>query len=156
MSRLKTKGVDNNQGEMASLSIIELMHQIVSEPSPRLGSRYDEDAQEFVDACLAKDPNERQTFRTLLVCFSVSHSKRWCVLISSFIFRNIDGWMTLEIQILMWQRGRARFEATEATCQWFKLITRWNMIITYLINFIVNLRNRVQIARTPTTPPKNT
>lgn len=74
LSRQKTRGVgDNNnnkQGEMASLSIIELMHQIVSEPSPRLGSHYDEDAQEFVDACLAKDPDERQTFRTLLVCFS--------------------------------------------------------------------------------------
>jgi len=67
LSRQKTKGVDNNRGgEMASLSIIELMHQIVSEPSPRLGSHYDEDAQEFVDGCLAKDPDERQTFRTLL------------------------------------------------------------------------------------------
>ena len=66
MSRQKTKGV-GNQGEMASLSIIELMHQIVSEPSPRLGSQYDEEAQEFVDACLAKDPDERHTFRTLLV-----------------------------------------------------------------------------------------
>jgi len=66
LSRQKTKGVDNNKGETASLSIIELMHQIVSEPSPRLGSHYDEDAQEFVDACLAKDPDERQTFRTLL------------------------------------------------------------------------------------------
>ena len=72
LSRQKTKGVDDNRGEVASLSIIELMHQIVSEPSPRLGSQYDEDAQEFVDACLAKDPDERQTFRTLLVCFSVS------------------------------------------------------------------------------------
>jgi len=66
LSRQKTKGVDNNKGDMGSLSIIELMHQIVSEPSPRLGSHYDEDAQEFVDACLAKDPDERQAFRTLL------------------------------------------------------------------------------------------
>lgn len=73
LSRQKTKGVDNNRGDsMGSLSIIELMHQIVSEPSPRLGSHYDEDAQEFVDACLAKDPDERQTFRTLLVSFSLS------------------------------------------------------------------------------------
>jgi mitogen-activated protein kinase kinase len=68
LSRQKTKGVDSHQGEMASLSIIELMHQIVSKPSPRLGTQYDEDAQEFVDGCLAKDPDERQTFRTLLVC----------------------------------------------------------------------------------------
>jgi mitogen-activated protein kinase kinase len=65
LSRLKTKGVEN-QGEVVSLSIIELMHRIVSEPSPRLGSQYDEEAQEVVDACLAKDPDERHTFRTLL------------------------------------------------------------------------------------------
>ena len=75
MSRLKT--IDK-QGEVASLSIIELMHQIVSEPPPRLGSQYGEEAQEFVDACLAKDPDERHTPRTLLVCinwFSLSHLK---------------------------------------------------------------------------------
>jgi mitogen-activated protein kinase kinase len=72
MSRQKTKGVDNKGGEgAASLSIIELMHQIVREPSPRLGSQYDEEAQEFVDACLAKDPDERHTFRTLLVCIFI-------------------------------------------------------------------------------------
>ena len=80
MSRQKTKGVDNNKGEMGSLSIIELMHQIVSEPSPRLGSHYDEDAREFVDACLAKDPDERQTFRTLLVCFYLWFMIRLCML----------------------------------------------------------------------------
>ena len=85
MSRQKTKGVDNHQGEMASLSIIELMHQIVSEPSPRLGSHYDEDAQEFVDACLAKDPDERQTFRTLLVCVFLCFLF-YVLLISSLFF----------------------------------------------------------------------
>ena len=110
LSRQKTKGVDN-QGEVASLSIIELMHQIVSEPSPRLGSQYDEEAQEFVDACLVKDPDERHTFRTLLVCinyvFFVPHRK---VLIGLYP-RNIDGWMMLEIRILMWQRGRTRFDS---------------------------------------------
>jgi len=63
MSRQKT--IDN-QGEVASLSIIELMHQIVSEPPPRLGSQFAEEPQEFVDACLAKDPDERHTPRTLL------------------------------------------------------------------------------------------
>ena len=93
---------------MGSLSIIELMHQIVSEPSPRLGSHYDEDAREFVDACLAKDPDERQTFRTLLVCFYL------CFMIKAVhaygYVRNIDGWMMLEIQILMWQLGRVRFD----------------------------------------------
>ena len=99
---------------MASLSIIELMHQIVSKPSPRLGSQYDEDAQEFVDGCLAKDPDERQTFRTLLVgvyyylCFFCCCCS--CAYYIIYPIRNIDGWMTLEIPILMLQRGRARFE----------------------------------------------
>ena len=70
MSTQKTKGA-GNQGEGSALSIIELMHQIVREPSPRLGSQFDEEAQEFVDACLAKDPNERHTPRTLLVCIYI-------------------------------------------------------------------------------------
>jgi len=61
----KTKGVDL-QGEGMSMSIIELMQQIVREPPPRLGSEFEEEAQEFVDACLAKDPDERHTPRTLL------------------------------------------------------------------------------------------
>jgi mitogen-activated protein kinase kinase len=66
--RLSRQKTVDKQGEVASLSIIELMHQIVSEPPPRLGSQYGEEAQEFVDACLAKDPDERHTPRTLLVC----------------------------------------------------------------------------------------
>ncbi|KAF8147833.1 kinase-like domain-containing protein [Crassisporium funariophilum] len=66
MSKRKSKGVDL-QGDGMSMSIIELMHQIVREPAPRLGSQFDEEAQEFVDACLAKDPDERHTPKTLLV-----------------------------------------------------------------------------------------
>ncbi|KAF8815254.1 Pkinase-domain-containing protein [Phlegmacium glaucopus] len=54
------------EGEGMSMSIIELMQQIVREPPPRLGAEFDEEAQEFVDACLAKDPDERHTPRTLL------------------------------------------------------------------------------------------
>ena len=74
MSRQKTKVADT-PGEASSMSIIELMHQIVSEPAPRLGSECDEEAQEFVDACLEKDPDERHTPRTLLVCIypSLTH-----------------------------------------------------------------------------------
>ena len=55
------------------MSIIELMHQIVSEPPPRLGSIFDEEAREFVDGCLAKDPIDRQTPKTLLVCIVPIH-----------------------------------------------------------------------------------
>jgi serine/threonine protein kinase len=106
MSRQKT--IDN-QGEMASLSIIELMHQIVSEPPPRLGSQFAEEPREFVDACLTKDPDERHTPRTLLARLPLlSHPGKvaYCI-----ISRNIDGWMMLEIRILIWQDGRARFDS---------------------------------------------
>jgi len=48
------------------MSIIELMHQIVREPAPRLDPQFAEEAQEFVDACLAKDPDERHGPKTLL------------------------------------------------------------------------------------------
>lgn len=57
---------------MSSMSIIELMHQIVREPAPRLGSSFDEEAEEFVDACLVKDPDERHSPKTLLVSSSLS------------------------------------------------------------------------------------
>ena len=57
------------------MSIIELMHQIVKEPAPRLcdngqEGRFPREAVEFVDACLLKDPNERTTPRNLLVGIS--------------------------------------------------------------------------------------
>lgn len=70
MSGQKGKGVEDEM----SMSIIELMQQIVREPPPRLGSEFDEEPQEFVDACLAKDPDERHTPRTLLVCMILSLS----------------------------------------------------------------------------------
>ncbi|KAF9039890.1 kinase-like domain-containing protein [Panaeolus papilionaceus] len=69
MSRRKSKGVPNltaNSADPPSLSIIELMHQIVREPAPRLPPQFDEEAQEFVDTCLMKDPHERHSPRTLL------------------------------------------------------------------------------------------
>ncbi|CAA7263982.1 unnamed protein product [Cyclocybe aegerita] len=65
LSKRRSEGADL-QGEM-SLSIIELMHQIVREPAPRIGPQFCEEAQEFVDACLAKDPDERHSPKTLLV-----------------------------------------------------------------------------------------
>jgi serine/threonine protein kinase len=112
MSRQKTKVADT-QGEASSMSIIELMHQIVSEPAPRLGSQFDEEAQEFVDACLEKDPDERHTPRTLLVCIylPLTHLEVLNTIFFSLVpLRNIDGWTTLEIQVSMWQRGQAHFD----------------------------------------------
>lgn len=70
-SRRKSKGgldafIDHTDS-LSSMSIIELMHQIVREPAPRLDPQFAEEAQEFVDACLAKDPDERHGPKTLLV-----------------------------------------------------------------------------------------
>jgi len=106
MSGQKNNSVDL-EGE--GMSIIELMQQIVREPPPRLGSEFDEEAQEFVDACLEKDPDERHTPRTLLVCIMLLcyHIYKGT---HSFFLRNIDGWMTHETQISMWQRGQTRFD----------------------------------------------
>ena len=52
-----------------TMSIIELMHQIVKEPAPRLGpeGRFSKDAEAFVDACLMKDVEEKRTPGELIV-----------------------------------------------------------------------------------------
>lgn len=72
-SRRRSKGgLDayiNQADSVGSMSIIELMHQIVREPAPRLDPHFAEEAQEFVDACLAKDPDERHGPKTLLVSY---------------------------------------------------------------------------------------
>jgi len=67
LSRRKNKGVSLHGGGM-TMSIIELMHQIVKEPAPRLGpeGRFSKAAEDFVDACLLKDPEERKTPKVLL------------------------------------------------------------------------------------------
>lgn len=58
--------------EGTTMSIIELMHEIVKEPAPRLSDagpegQFSMEAEEFVDACLLKDPEERKTPGALLV-----------------------------------------------------------------------------------------
>lgn len=70
ISRRRSKGVSLHGGGM-TMSIIELMHQIVKEPAPRLGpeGRFAKEAEEFVDACLLKDPDDRKPPKTLLVRF---------------------------------------------------------------------------------------
>ncbi|KAJ7069373.1 ste7-like protein [Mycena amicta] len=59
-SRRRSKGVSLHGGGM-TISIIELMHQIVNEPAPRLppGKFGSLDAEEFVDVCLEKDGERR-------------------------------------------------------------------------------------------------
>lgn len=52
-----------------TMSIIELMHQIVREPAPRLGpeGRFEKGAEDFVDGCLMKEIDERMTPGDLIV-----------------------------------------------------------------------------------------
>ncbi|KAG6906755.1 hypothetical protein DXG01_012258 [Tephrocybe rancida] len=61
----RSASVSLNSGG-TSMSIIELMHQIVKEPAPRLGGAFQPEEEAFVDACLLKDPEERKTPKELL------------------------------------------------------------------------------------------
>ena len=64
----KSKGVSLQGGGM-TMSILELLQHIVNEPAPRLTpeGRFPKEAEEFVDSCLLKDPDERPTPKELLV-----------------------------------------------------------------------------------------
>ena len=68
-NKRKSTGVSLH-GEGMTMSILELMHQIVNEPAPRLcmpGSpEFAPDAIAFVDACLIKLPEERKMPKALL------------------------------------------------------------------------------------------
>lgn len=57
----------NPDGGLTTMSIFELIHQIVQEPSPRLpDGNFPQDAMDFVDGCLLKDPDARKTPKALL------------------------------------------------------------------------------------------
>lgn len=64
----KSKGV-SLQGSGMTMSILELLQHIVNEPAPRLTpeGRFPKEAEEFIDSCLLKDPEERVTPKDLLV-----------------------------------------------------------------------------------------
>ena len=70
--RRKSKGV-SLQGSGMTMSILELLQHIVNEPAPRLTpeGRFPVEAENFVDSCLAKDPDMRKTPKELLVCFDL-------------------------------------------------------------------------------------
>ncbi|KAG9100857.1 MAP kinase kinase (MEK) [Ceratobasidium sp. UAMH 11750] len=63
----KSKGVSLQGGGM-TMSILELLQHIVNEPAPRLQpeGKFPVLAEEFVDACLLKDPEARPTPKELL------------------------------------------------------------------------------------------
>lgn len=74
----KSMGV-SLQGGARTMSILELLQHIVNEPAPRLTpeGRFPKAAEEFVDACLLKDPEVRKTPKELLVSIfqsTVRHS----------------------------------------------------------------------------------
>ncbi|KAJ2913197.1 hypothetical protein MD484_g7211, partial [Candolleomyces efflorescens] len=66
-SKRKSKLEFQPDGGLTTMSIIELMHQIVQEPSPRLPEgKFPKEAEDLVDACLLKSPEERQAPKALL------------------------------------------------------------------------------------------
>uniref|UniRef100_A0A0W0FDU7 Protein kinase domain-containing protein n=1 Tax=Moniliophthora roreri TaxID=221103 RepID=A0A0W0FDU7_MONRR len=71
INRRRSKGVSLHGGGM-TMSILELMHLIIQEPAPRLTAtakdegRFPPEADEFVNACLNKQSEERKTPRDLL------------------------------------------------------------------------------------------
>lgn len=82
--RSKEMSVKSYDGGM-SLSIIELMHEIVKEPAPRLSDfgqekQFPVEAEEFVDACLLKDPEQRKTPGVLLVSAVLDMFSDWLII----------------------------------------------------------------------------
>ncbi|KAG6901230.1 hypothetical protein C0995_014991 [Termitomyces sp. Mi166 len=65
-ARRRSRQTNSSGGGGRTMSIIELMHQIVREPAPRLGPKFAPEEEEFVDACLLKDPEERKAPKDLL------------------------------------------------------------------------------------------
>lgn len=66
-SKRKSKITLGPDGGLTTMSIIELMHQIVQEPSPCLPEgKFSKSAEDLVNACLLKNPEERQTPKDLL------------------------------------------------------------------------------------------
>ena len=57
------------QGGSRTMSILELLQHIVNEPAPKLTpeGRFPKAAEDFVDACLFKEPEVRKTPKELLV-----------------------------------------------------------------------------------------
>ncbi|RXW22122.1 hypothetical protein EST38_g3742 [Candolleomyces aberdarensis] len=66
-SKRRSKLEFQPDGGLTTMSIIELMHQIVQEPSPRLPEgKFPKEAEELVDACLLKRPEDREAPKSLL------------------------------------------------------------------------------------------
>ncbi|KZT28400.1 Pkinase-domain-containing protein [Neolentinus lepideus HHB14362 ss-1] len=76
-NKRKSKGVSLQGGGM-TMSILELLQHIVNEPAPRLtpDGRFPQMAEDFVDSCLLKDPDVRQTPKQLLKHPWIDHARK--------------------------------------------------------------------------------
>jgi serine/threonine protein kinase len=103
----KSKGVSLQGGGM-TMSILELLQHIVNEPAPRLQpeGRFSREAEEFVEMCLLKDPDERWTPQQLLV----SICDGYIVLVLMAVGRNTRGVCTRVRPRSTWKSGPARSE----------------------------------------------
>ncbi|KAI0248641.1 kinase-like domain-containing protein [Lactifluus subvellereus] len=75
-NRRKSKGVSLQGGGM-TMSILELLQHIVNEPAPKLTpeGRFSKVAEDFVNSCLLKDPDQRRTPKDLLNHEWVIHAR---------------------------------------------------------------------------------
>lgn len=93
-----------------TMSILELLQHIVNEPAPRLNNgpggegRFPKMADNFVECCLLKDPDERWTPKDLLVRLAFA----WIYLCDadSFGVRNMNGWIMRELRMWTLRLGR--------------------------------------------------
>ena len=63
-----------------TMSILELLQHIVNEPAPRLTpeGKFPKVSEDFIDACLKKDPDARPTPKELLVSSHLPSSLMSC------------------------------------------------------------------------------
>jgi serine/threonine protein kinase len=110
-NRRKSKGVSLQGGGM-TMSILELLQHIVNEPAPKLTSdgRFPKIAEDFVNSCLLKDPDQRQTPKDLLVRLPANF---FVLLDYNFFFRIMNGSFTRKRPHLISRRGQARFDRTD-------------------------------------------
>jgi len=81
----KSRGVSLQGGGM-TMSILELLQHIVNEPAPRLTpeGRFPKMSEEFIDACLLKDPDVRPAPKDLLKQPWMKHARAMEV--------DLEGW----------------------------------------------------------------
>jgi serine/threonine protein kinase len=108
-NRRKSRGVSLQGGGM-TMSILELLQHIVNEPAPKLTpeGRFQKAAEDFVNSCLFKDPDQRRTPKDLLVRDLSTAKLRPYLYI--YICRTTNGSQMHERQALIWRCGRAHFD----------------------------------------------